>query len=91
MKYEWDETKRKSNLIKHEIDFEDTVSVFDDFTYTEIDDRFEYGEMRWITFGLLFGAIVAISHTEDDRVIRIISARRAEKYEEEKYYKSVRD
>ncbi len=91
MRFEWDEAKRGANLIKHGIEFRDAVTVFDEFTYSEIDDRFEYEEVRWLTFGLLFGAVVAISHTEDDEVIRIISARKAEKYEEEKYYKNIRD
>ncbi len=91
MRYAWDENKRNANLIKHGIDFRDAVSIFDEFTYTEYDERFDYGEPRFLTFGLLFGGVVAISHTEDDFVIRIISVRKAEKYEQDKYFKSVRD
>ena len=55
MRCEWDETKRLANLIKHGIDFENAVRVFDEFTYTEFDDRFDYGEMRFLSFGLLLG------------------------------------
>ncbi len=41
MKYfEWDETKRKINLEKHEIDFIDAVEIFDD------PDRIEFEIMR---------------------------------------------
>jgi uncharacterized DUF497 family protein len=91
MRYEWDENKRIANFIKHGIDFKDAVPIFDEFTYTEYDERFDYGETRFLTFGLLYGEVVAISHTEDDFVIRIISVRKAEKYEQDKYFKSVRD
>ncbi len=91
MRYEWDESKRIANLIKHRIDFDDALLVFDEFTYTEVDDRFDYGEIRYLTFGMLQGEVVAISHTENDILIRIISVRKAERYEQDKYYKNVRD
>ena len=91
MEFEWDEAKRSANRIKHGIDFQDVVGVFDEFTYTEYDERFDYGETRFFTFGLLFGEVVAISHTEEDNLIRIISVRKAEKYEQEKYFRNVRD
>jgi uncharacterized DUF497 family protein len=91
MRFEWDEAKRNANRTKHGIDFQDAVSVFDEFTYTEYDDRFDYGETRFLTFGLLLGEVVAISHTEGDSLIRIISVRKAEKYEQEKYFRNVRD
>lgn len=91
MRYEWDENKRIANLAKHSIEFQDAIAVFDQFTYTVIDDRFDYGETRYLSFGLLFGEVVVVSHTEDDFVIRIISVRKAEKHEQDKYYKNVRD
>jgi uncharacterized protein len=91
MRFGWDESKRLSNFIKHEIAFEDAVGVFDEFTFTKADDRFDYGETRFITFGLLQGEVVAISHTEDDLLIRIISVRKAEKHEQDEYVKNVRD
>lgn len=47
MRFEWDEAKRESNPIKHDIDFEDAVIVFREFTYTEFDERFDYGETRF--------------------------------------------
>jgi uncharacterized DUF497 family protein len=54
-----------------------------------VDDRFDYGEMRLQTFGLLRGEVVAITHTETDQVIRVISFRKATKHEEETYFKKV--
>ena len=91
VRFEWDEEKRIANLKRHGIDFRDVYRVFDFDRFLLEDDRYDYGEQRWISFGLLFGEVVAVTHTETDEVIRIISVRRAEKHEEERYFKSVRD
>jgi uncharacterized DUF497 family protein len=56
------------------------------------DERFDSGEDRYLTLRLLFGFVVAISHTTDaDGMIRLISARKAEKHEQETYFKNVWD
>jgi len=91
MRFEWDETKRRSNIQRHGIDFEDAAAVFAGETITFLDDRYDYGEMRFLTFGLVWGEVVAIVHTETDEVIRVISVRRASKDEEETYFTEVRD
>ena len=67
------------------------VKVFDVETLTLVDDRYEYGETRFLTLGLLNGTVFAISRSETDEVIRIISARRAQKDEEITYFKEIRD
>jgi uncharacterized DUF497 family protein len=91
MKFEWDENKRLTNLQRHDIDFADVWRVFEYETATIIDDRYDYNEIRYLSIGLLFGEIVAVSHTEVDEVIRIISVRKAEKYEQAKYFREIRD
>ncbi|PYS67218.1 MAG: hypothetical protein DMF73_19855 [Acidobacteria bacterium] len=91
MRFEWDEAKRQLNLRRHRIDFVDAVEVFQVETVTVIDDRYEYGEMRFLTLGLVNGIVVAVSHTETSDVIRIISARKAQKDEEIRYFKEIRD
>ena len=91
MRFEWDEAKRQLNLRRHRIDFVDAVEVFQVETVTVIDDRYEYGEMRFLTLGLVNGIVVAVSHTENGDVIRIISARKAQKDEEIRYFKEIRD
>ena len=53
MKFEWDENKRKLNLVKHGIDFKDAQQIFDGITFTFKDERYKYGEDRYITIGLL--------------------------------------
>ena len=90
MRFEWDERKRQSNLEKHGVDFADLKSLFASETVTVLDDRFEYAEHRFITLGLLKGIVLTVAHTETDEVIRIISARRATHYEEEIYFKEIR-
>lgn len=89
MKFEWDANKRRENLRKHGFDFADAELVFEKETYSIIDNRFDYGEVRFFTLGLLFGRVVAISHTETNEVIRIISMRKADKYDQEKYFKKI--
>jgi len=89
MKFEWDESKRISNLRKHGINFLDVSAVFSGLIVTIEDDRFDYGEERFVTFGLLQGRIIAIVHTESDDCIRIISARKATKYERQNYFKQI--
>jgi uncharacterized protein len=90
VRFEWDERKRQSNLEKHRVDFADLEVVFAGETLTVLDDRFEYAEHRFITLGLLRGIILTIAHTETDEVIRIISARRATRYEQETYFKKIK-
>ncbi len=89
MKYEWDEKKRLTNLGKHKIDFTDAPEVFKNETITILDERFDYQETRFVTFGLLQGRIVSVVHTEDDEVIRIISVRKASKNEKKFYFQSI--
>jgi uncharacterized DUF497 family protein len=83
MRFSWDEAKRKSNLRKHLLDFTDAEKVFiSGITFTFEDDRFDYGEQRFVTIGILAGEIVVIAHTERDETTRIISMRKATKYEQ---------
>ncbi len=91
MRFEWDEAKRQSNIQKHGIDFVGIETVFVGKTVTIRDDRFNYGEIRFVTVGLFSGRVVVIAHTETDKVIRIISVRKATKYEETSYFKEVAD
>lgn len=93
MRFEWDEVKRRSNLRYHEIDFVAVVKerIFEGETFTRMDDRFDYGERRFLTLGLLKGKVVAIAHTQTDEVIRLISVRKASKNEEDIYFKEVKN
>lgn len=88
MGFEWDEVKRQTNIAKHSLDFLDAVKIFDGYTITLEDDRIEYGERRYNTLGMLANfTILFVVHTyESDDVIRIISARKATKREQQRYF-----
>jgi uncharacterized DUF497 family protein len=64
---------------------------FESETYCVIDVRFDYGETRYYTIGFLNGEVLAVSHNEEDEVIRILSVRKANRNEEETYYRKVRN
>lgn len=86
MQFEWDDTKNQENQQKHGIAFEDIESVFSGPMLVSIDDRFEYGEVRWIGVGFLADIVVVIVWAEKAvDVIRIISARKANRQERERY------
>ena len=91
MTFEWDEAKRQANVRKHAIDFADVPQVFDGLTLTVEDTRFEHDETRFVTLGLLRGRVVVVVHTERSGRIRVISARKATRYETQAYYERVAD
>ena len=91
MKFEWDNKKRKSNIKRHGIDFIDAQIIFAGYTLTIVDDRYDYGEERFITFGILDGRVVSVVHTETVDLIRIISIRKATKNEEKEYFSQIPD
>ena len=71
MKYEWGSAKKASNFAKHGLDFEDAKRVFDGPCVTFADDRFDYGEERFITLGLLDGCVVIVAHAPRGNVTRL--------------------
>jgi uncharacterized protein len=90
MQFEWDEKKRRANLAKHGIDFADLAPLFSGLTITVLDNRYHCGEFRFITLGILNVIVMTVAHAETDEVVRIISARKATRYEEESYFKKIR-
>jgi len=73
MNFEWDDIKRKSNIEKHGIDFIDAPIIFDSYTLTIEDDRYDYGEERFVSFGIIEERVVVVVHTENEDSIKIIS------------------
>ena len=87
---EWCDRKNKANQRKHGIDFETASLVFNDPHALSQQDRIENGEHRWQTIGLVGGVVVLlVAHTagfiSDCEVVRIISARRANSKERQRY------
>ena len=67
MRFEWDEAKRESNILKHGIDFVGIDLVFEAETVTILDDRFNYGEERFVTLGLLNAVIPGETVSEENK------------------------
>jgi uncharacterized protein len=84
----WDEAKRLANVRKHALDFADAARVFSGSTYTFEDRRFSYTEFRFVTLGLLYDVVVAIAHTETPTQLRIISMRKATRYEQTIFFEN---
>jgi uncharacterized protein len=86
--FEWDEDKAVRNLARHDISFEEATRVFrDPYAIEALDDRKAYGEDRFILIGLAGNRVLTVVYTERNEHIRIISARKATKYEQENYYR----
>jgi uncharacterized DUF497 family protein len=91
MEFTWSEVKRATNLKAHGLDFVDAPRVFEGVTFTFEDDRFSYGERRFVTLGLLAGVPVSLVHTETDHEIRVISFRKATNREAQIYFSQVQN
>ncbi|MDX7992274.1 BrnT family toxin [Xenorhabdus littoralis] len=90
IEFEWDTAKAASNFHKHGVRFEAASRVFDDPFHLTVQDRFENGEYRWQTIGTVESCVlVLVAHTtrfeDGTEIIRIISARKAERHERKRY------
>ena len=85
MPFEWDETKRRSNIEKHGFDFIDVQEIFDGRPRIESESS-RGNEQRHLSLAMLGGKLVAVVWTlRETEVVRIISARRARNAEERQY------
>jgi hypothetical protein len=91
MEFTWSATKRATNIKTRGLDFIDAQSVFEGMTYSFEDDRFSYGEQRFVTLGLLAGITVSVVPTENEHEIRIISFRKATKRESKIYFDAIQN
>jgi hypothetical protein len=86
MKFTWDRIKARNNYVKHGVSFYLAKAIFKDpFAIEFLDDRQDYGEERFVIIGSVGTQILYVAYTERKGVIRIISARRATKHEQETY------
>ncbi len=87
LRFTWDKPKAKNNYAKHGVSFDLARGVFKDpFAVEFLDDRQHYGEERLVIIGMVDGHLLYVAYTERNEVIRIISARRATKHEQEAYF-----
>lgn len=85
--FEWDERKRQTNIKKHGIDFADVTSIFYEEDTVIIQDPELYDELRYIALGMdVKSRVVVVVHVyRDSDVIRIISARSADRTERQQW------
>ncbi len=83
MQFEWDREKAKRNHRKHGVSFDEATTVFYDALSATFDDTdHSIGERRFITVGYsVRERLLAVSHTERGKSIRITSARPATRHE----------
>lgn len=91
IRFEWDPAKADANRRKHGVTFEEAARVFADPLALSEQDRIEGNEYRWRTIGMVDGIILLlVAHANRDaedgsEIIRIISARRADRKERRRY------
>ena len=86
MQFEWDDAKSKATRKDRGFGFEEAAGVFlDPCRFTFPDERNDYGEPRWVTFGEIEGRLFAVAYTMRGDTIRIISARKANARERRRY------
>jgi len=86
-KFEWDNQKAQSNLLKHGVPFDEAVSIFGDaLALTFSDSDHSVDEDRNRTYGVSNKQrLLVVVHTDRRNSIRIISARKATRYEKDIY------
>jgi hypothetical protein len=85
--FEWDSRKASANFAKHGISFDMARAAFKDvFAVEGLDDREDYGEERFTIIGMASSTLLYVTYTMRGTRVRLISARRATKDEQDDYY-----
>jgi uncharacterized DUF497 family protein len=91
LRFEWDEDKNRENIKKHGVSFQEAQTVFlDENAMRFFDPDHSRDEDRFIMLGMSFKLrvlVVCHCHRKNDTVIRIISARKADKHETKDYWR----
>ena len=83
MDISFDPAKRAKTLAERGLDFADAGRVFAGLTMTRPDDRFDYPEPRFQTFGLLDERLVMVVWADVEGRRRIISMRKCNEREQD--------
>lgn len=87
LSFEWDEEKAAANLKKHDVSFDEALTVFGDpLSMTIPDPDHSVGELRYIDVGNSEGnRLLVVVYTQRGVNIRIISCRKATSSERRLY------
>ena len=85
--FEWGDDKAKKNLEKHGVSFEEAATIFNDpRVATIVDPDHSEKEERFVSLGMSFiRRLLSVAHTDREKRIRLISARKATKTERKTY------
>lgn len=84
MKISFDPKKREQTLAERGLDFADAAEIFAGPTLTLLDDRFDYGETRFQTYGLVGGRLMLVVWTPRGGARHVISMRKCNDREKKK-------
>ena len=89
LRFEWDEAKHRANKRKHRISFDEAQSAFlDAYARLKVSVKQANGEGRFLLMGISNKSrLIVVVHTwlDEDRTVRIISARKATNKERFQY------
>ena len=90
LKFEWDKKKNKINTKKHGVSFDEAQTVFyDEYAIQFFDPEYSESEDRFLLLGTSFKLktiVVCHCFRQEETIIRIISARKADRDEEQAYW-----
>ena len=89
--FEWDAGKDKNNINKHGVSFEEAKTVFyDEYAISYFDPDHSEDEDRFILLGMSFKLktlVICHCFRQEEKIVRIISARKADKDEDQVYWR----
>jgi hypothetical protein len=89
LRFDWDEAKAKANLAKHGVSFEEATEAFRDaFGLELLDDRFDYGEERFILIAMARLRLLTVVYAEHGDIVRLISAWPSTRTEQDAYFEA---
>ena len=92
MEFEWDEAKSEVCFAERGFNFAYALGVFlDPARFVDIDDRADYGEPRYRVVGRIDGRVFVVVYTPRGSRFRLISARKANRREIDRYEQGARD
>ncbi|HYD70062.1 BrnT family toxin [Azospirillum sp.] len=83
----FDSAKNEENIRKHGLPLSFGAKVLaDPYALEALDDRMDYGEVRWNVLGMVGGVVYALTYTDRTEGVRYISVRAADRRESDRYF-----
>jgi len=90
VQFTWREAQHPANVKSHKVSFLRAALIFENEIVEMIDDREDYGELRYVALGRVQTAVYRVVYTRpDDRTVHIISAWKANRHDQKTYYRKI--